>query len=873
MELLIDLIKAGKAHLPEGAERCAYKVPNEYGVIYIPINRLKQIYQTDKATNQNKVKSLVNKMKSHATIDPVEIGYNYDIQNGHHRYVASDELGYTHVPCVVVGTDDAKIRKAKEMYRSVWKSDSVSIQTMLKQNLHSEDDAIQDYRKLIINLTDPKIRPVIEEILKDEENHHHNLEQVLLYVEGDKEALSESKLKKSELLSLVLDLSKAHMLHKDKLVKRAVQVKGKNGKQFTRMQWVDPKTGQPASKGHKVEEDTQPRHRAVEQTQTNKEIDWDDDSIWGGDEDNEEVRDRDEEEDEDTGEEPVKSKDRQEPEEDDAEDEDEFPSVEELVRRKKAKQNPKEAKVKTNTNNSNKGGQTTFVSDVDHFENVIKKKYTHDHIMDQADKQGITWQRLDQYGEMFSPPMNWMRAASAIKNLIRNGGVFEIEDNAKDTDKAMQEKSKSTVEKHFLALLNKHEGNKQEFMEWARNNDYGWKEKDDPVMNWMYFKKHIMTLLSQGKMVGGVRTQQKDLMSKTNAIVTPDIKEQVKLLGQNYDRNDIMSRAEAYGINWTKVDKKGNDLPPAMVWMRCSSEIQLWLAQGHEFLMDGKNPNKGVTSASAKIEDVKIGKHQSYALDFAGRNSKNYEEKARKWAIKSIMIDNPKMTDLDADTFYKKFVSNASEARIMIHIDPLEKLPGGITTLDQFSSDGHLRNPFQIGNIDAEAQEIAERELYGEGFDEAPPRERPIYGSMDLFNQGLDSSGYGSIALVLKNDVKSRSSVTMGDSNSLPWETNGKLTRHATSSHQALIDRWTSKWANPKKADAVRKRAMESIASGTRNNDPGFFETQILGGVDFKRDVDHVLVPQDWSTNKDHRDKHEKVKAFAKLHGLQVKYE
>ena len=88
MELLIDLIKAGKAHLPEGAERCAYKVPNEYGVIYIPINRLKQIYQTDKATNQNKVKSLVNKMKSHATIDPVEIGYNYDIQNGHHRYVA-----------------------------------------------------------------------------------------------------------------------------------------------------------------------------------------------------------------------------------------------------------------------------------------------------------------------------------------------------------------------------------------------------------------------------------------------------------------------------------------------------------------------------------------------------------------------------------------------------------------------------------------------------------------------------------------------------------------------------------------------------------------------------------------------------------------
>lgn len=46
---------------------------------------------------------------------------------------------------------------------------------------------------------------------------------------------------------LFIDLEKGRQLDRSKLVKRPVQVKGKNGKIFTRMQWVDPKTGQPVS--------------------------------------------------------------------------------------------------------------------------------------------------------------------------------------------------------------------------------------------------------------------------------------------------------------------------------------------------------------------------------------------------------------------------------------------------------------------------------------------------------------------------------------------------------------------------------------------------------------------------------------------------
>lgn len=126
-ELYIDLVKADNGHLPEGAERFAYKVPNQRNVIYIPVNRLKQIYQTDEATNPRKVAENKRKMKAGIPLKPIEIGYNYDIHDGHHRWEAATELGHTHVPCVVVGTDPDKVKEAREKYKEVWKSEELYI--------------------------------------------------------------------------------------------------------------------------------------------------------------------------------------------------------------------------------------------------------------------------------------------------------------------------------------------------------------------------------------------------------------------------------------------------------------------------------------------------------------------------------------------------------------------------------------------------------------------------------------------------------------------------------------------------------------------------------------------------------------------------
>lgn len=68
----------------------------------------------------------------------------------------------------------------------------------------------------------------------------------------------------------------------------------------------------------------------------------------------------------------------------------------------------------------------------------------------------------------------------------------------------------------------------------------------------------------------------------------------VKLLGQIYNRSDVMTRAEEYGLYWIREDKAGNPLSTSEAWVGCSTEIQLWIEQGHEFSMDGIKPNKTV---------------------------------------------------------------------------------------------------------------------------------------------------------------------------------------------------------------------------------------------------------------------------------------
>lgn len=111
--------KSEKDYRP--SDRFAYKT-NHPDPIYIPVNRIRTPYQTDAAIDKRKVKENIQKIKAGKPLDPVVIGYDYDLHDGHHRLEAAKELGHTHVPCIVGGINERRVQAADKRYRQVWKS-------------------------------------------------------------------------------------------------------------------------------------------------------------------------------------------------------------------------------------------------------------------------------------------------------------------------------------------------------------------------------------------------------------------------------------------------------------------------------------------------------------------------------------------------------------------------------------------------------------------------------------------------------------------------------------------------------------------------------------------------------------------------------
>jgi hypothetical protein len=221
-------------------------------------------------------------------------------------------------------------------------------------------------------------------------------------------------------------------------------------------------------------------------------------------------------------------------------------------------------------------------------------------------------------------------------------------------------------------------------------------------------------------------------------------------------------------------------------------------------------------------------------------------------------------------------MEQARNAKVMVHFDPFEMLPSGVNLIEQLSSDGEFKNDYALQRgFDQEHRESIERDMFGDDYWEAGHSERPTYATVDLFNQGLKSHPYGGdIAFVLKGDAKKRITGSHIDSNNIPYGQETNSLRSMEDPHHLLIDRWTSRWKQPNKKDGQRSRAFDSVLEGKPNKDDNrYFEAHVHGGLKFDRDVDHILVPASWKTDKSHAEKHNKLNEFAKLHGIDVKYE
>jgi hypothetical protein len=906
------LSKADNSHLPDGAERFTYKTPTNYDIIYIPVNRLKQVYQTDKALDPKKVNENMRKMKEGIPLEPIAIGYNYDVHDGHHRWEAAKRLGYTHVPCKVVGTDPDKVKEAKERYREVWKSMSAE-----------ERDSLPDSEFGLIQYKDGK--KIRRYPLHDEK--HVRLAWQMADRGKDMTDAERAKLKRkikakakkmgidvedwdSKSLVHVLDLQKA-MLNKGKLVKRRVAVRGKNGKVFYRMQWVRPDADAPNIEHPGVDHSTYAHHeegiKEMERRQSNRfpvlhhdvnKLKFIEHNYRTDKEKYAEAERK-----FNAGEKlpPVKINPKGEVLDNhhlvDLARNKGLTHVPVIVVGNPVLKKQLEDKLKDeitvkdeetgqhvpaslagddSVRDANAGTSSDIAADLQHF-NIIKKKYTKQHLMNEARRQGITWN--DKKNDGTPLPENsailWMRAHQAIVDHIKSGKKFEVRHDEKDVDKRMQQDGKDSIHKHFLKLLEKH-GSKDALMEWARKNGIKWKEKEDPSINWMYAVKAIKDELAKGRMLDGVRTRQKAAMEEANTVVTDQIKSMVTALGKKYGKSQVMKRAEQLGIQFDRFTKKGEQLPENsnILWMRAHEAIAKYIAKGNEFKM-GDEQDTGIVSTVGDYGEAKITKNQAIALDRAKRNSQNKEPKMKKWALDALMVDRG-ISREQAEELYKQFMEKARNAKIMIHFDPFEKLPNGVNLIDQLSSDGVFKNDYELNRgFEPEHREINERDLFGDEYDDTPHKERPNYGVIDLYNLGLASNKLGGdVAFVLKDDVKKRATGSAIDSNSIPYGEEGQWVRSLEDPHHLIIDRWRSRWKNVNRKDAQRIRAMDAVLQGKPNKDDNrYFEAHIHGGVNFARDVDHILVPQSWKSDKAHKEKHEAIKNFAKQFGLQIKYE
>lgn len=72
--------------------------------------------------DRRKVDVLKKAISEGAKLPPLVVGYNYDLQDGVYRLLAAQELGITHVPCVVGGMEPENVYAAENHYRSLWKS-------------------------------------------------------------------------------------------------------------------------------------------------------------------------------------------------------------------------------------------------------------------------------------------------------------------------------------------------------------------------------------------------------------------------------------------------------------------------------------------------------------------------------------------------------------------------------------------------------------------------------------------------------------------------------------------------------------------------------------------------------------------------------
>jgi hypothetical protein len=195
------------------------------------------------------------------------------------------------------------------------------------------------------------------------------------------------------------------------------------------------------------------------------------------------------------------------------------------------------------------------------------------------------------------------------------------------------------------------------------------------------------------------------------------------------------------------------------------------------------------------------------------------------------------------DKHSQEFIPENSKVCMRINPSVLEHI---ITTNDSFKS-MHVTNTSD-GLLDNETRITAERDRIGNYSLNTPPEDRPIFGYVATSKQPLDKIGldqYGRIAIVFKDEVKQRTTFTVGDSldnlsvRSVPLETpNGDC---------------FPLWPPVKVTDSIETIMKRDPLNKRFEDLPSYVEAQIhkgVAGVSLK-DVERVILAGDTSHDKE----------------------
>ena len=188
--------------------------------------------------------------------------------------------------------------------------------------------------------------------------------------------------------------------------------------------------------------------------------------------------------------------------------------------------------------------------------------------------------------------------------------------------------------------------------------------------------------------------------------------------------------------------------------------------------------------------------------------------------------------------------------------------------LGRFITSGEMKNGFQKGAVGSTGKgksgyfgirRDAENEMFGEIDDDA---KRPVYGYLEhpdrMRSQGAEvGSNYGKVQLVLKSDVKSRATYTVGDSldDQQLW---GKVVGAVNdpASHRNLKANYTPEsiaqyqWKknieanlNSNEWKLVESYVDQGKAHHAERARPQYLETQVFGGVKLS-DIREMRIPE-----------------------------